>query len=169
MKKLFGWVTGLDRGYLTLLVVAAAAAFLYVQWSKMAAERDDYRRFGELVCSAAGAELEAGTFKVKGPDGKVRTAKAARGQLCAQRIRALATYELETKSQSAEILAGALQAHNRKTEADAASARRSAEAARAAAAKMENANAAIGDDDRVGADWFNALNDVAGLRPPPGR
>ena len=48
--------------------------------------------------------------------------------------------------------------------ADRSTAAAQLEARRTAAINMEKADARIGEDDRVDGDWFDAVNNVAGLR-----
>jgi hypothetical protein len=149
--SLWRWITG-SREWLVLLLVAAAAAWLYAEYVSIRRDRDRLHAIATEACAAAGSQL-------------VAASTAKRGQLCLRKVRELAAFKGDTDAESARILAEAVTDHNRKTKADAAHARRSAEAANAAAARMEKADAAIQDDDRVGADWFGAVNDVAGLRP----
>ncbi|HEX8402224.1 MAG TPA: hypothetical protein VF628_11035 [Allosphingosinicella sp.] len=150
--RLIGAVTG-ARSYITLLLVAGACAWFYVQFEQVKRDRDHLLQTAELACVAAGSSLAPAPRK-------------RRGELCIERVRILAAIERDTASASAAAMSEALATHERKTAIDADAARRSAEAARAAANKMEKQNAQVGGDDRVGAAWFDALNDVAGLRAP---
>lgn len=163
--KIWGAATG-AREWLTLLVVAAAAAWLYAQWASMRQERDGLRAFADVACAAMGSRYDLTVIEVTTTNGKAKRVKLKPGAACTTRARDLAAYERDSQAQSARLLAAALEEQARKNGLDAAEARRAAEAARAAARAMENANAAVGEDDRVGPSWFGALNGVAGLRAP---
>jgi hypothetical protein len=150
------------RDWLTLLAVAGAAAFLYYKFATVRNERDQLRAFAAVTCASAGAEFAASSAL----DAKGKTVKHKAGELCRGRILELAAFERDATKASNEALAGALADHNRKSEADLASAARNAAAAAAAAQRMEQADNEIQKDDRVGRNWFDALNDLAGLREP---
>lgn len=162
MKKLlgkfvpvWGWITG-ARDWLTLLAVAAAAAFLWYKFATVSRDRDALLASANVLCAAAGSEFTASST----PDGK----RLKRGELCLKRVRELQAFERDTLSSSNKALAGALETHNTKSEADAQAAARDFAAAAQAARNMEHAENAIAEDNRVGPDWFGAVNDLAGLR-----
>lgn len=138
------------RSWLTLLAVATAAAALYAWGAAARLDRDRMIAWGDRVCASAGAELAP-------PKGK-------RGSDCAGRIARLAAFQRDTQIQTAQLLAKALADQQRQSSADAQRSRAAAADARAAAVMMENANAQIGPDNRVGSDWFAALNRAGGLR-----
>lgn len=152
LATIWGAITG-AREWLTLLAVAGAAAWLYAQYASVRHDRDQLQAFADIACADAGASFAPGPGKKAGAE-------------CRAWIRDLAAFKRDTNSETARILADAMADQQRKTGVDAAHARRAAEAARAAAEKMGEADAAITEGDRVGAAWFGALNDVAGLRPP---
>lgn len=119
------------------------------------------KRWAEVTCAAAGEPFE---FQPHTDPATKRPAKRqARGVACARRVGTLATFERETDRQTAAVLVDALEQREGKTIADTASAARDAKAARAAAERMEKEDASV-EGDRVGADWFDALSGVAGLR-----
>jgi hypothetical protein len=138
------------RGWMTLLAIAAIAAWLYAHYATVRAERDRAYIWRERVCAAAGVDIKAPGF-VKGA--------------CAARILRLAAFERDATSASNALLERAMAEGNRKNGADLAAMQQAARDARAAAESMEKANAAIGKDDHVGGDWFAALNRAGGLRP----
>lgn len=167
IRKAISAITG-AREWLTLLAVAAAAAWLYAQFATVRNDRNRLLASANVICASAGAEFAAGEVEIRNIEaGETKRVRVARGQLCLRNVRQLAAFERDTNAQSARILADAMAEQNHKTGVDAAHARQAAEAARAAAEKMGVADAAITGDDRVGAAWFDALNNVAGLRAPP--
>jgi hypothetical protein len=150
-KRVIGWITG-ERSYIAFLAVAVAAAALYAWGALGRADRDKLVAWGNTVCASAGAELAP--------------AKGARGEACRARVADLARYERDVSAETARILADAAKDREAKATRDADRARQIAADARAAAEAMEKANANIGTDNRVGGDWFGALNRLAGLRAP---
>lgn len=145
-----GWaVVSGKRDYLLVLGFAIAAAALYAWGATGRADRDSLIAWADTACASAGAEFQP-------EDGK-------RGETCAARLRDLAKFEHDTLQASNTVMADAMAQRDRKAAADLAAATRNANAAAAAAQRMEQANANL-SDDRVGADWFGALNAVAGLR-----
>lgn len=174
MKKLLGLAVPFlgqlqaARAWLTLIVVAGAAAFLYWKFATVARERDQLRGFAAVACATAGAPFDASVDQVQGADGKLRTVKRKRGELCQARMLALAAFERDATKASNRALAGALEQHATKSEADASAAASNAAAAVSAARRMEQAENDVPQDDRVGRDWFDALNELAGLQPRGG-
>jgi len=180
MKKLLGKLIGgplgflmpfwgqvkAARSWLTLLVVAAGAAFLYWKFATVSRERDQLLGFARVACATAGTEFDASVEQRVNAKGKPVTVKLKRGEACSKRTRELAAFERDATKASNTALAGALQEHANKSEADASAAARDAAAAERAAQRMEQADNAIPKDDRVGPDWFDALNGLAGLRTP---
>jgi len=153
LKIALGWVRS-ERSYVTLLLIAAAAASLYVWGALGRADRARLISWGETVCAAAGAKLDP--------------AEGRRGAACLDRVAALAREERDTAAESARILAQAAADREAKAAQDAALARAAAADARAAAETMEKVNAQVGSDDRVSGNWFGALNRAGGLRAPGG-
>lgn len=150
------------RQWLTLIALAAAAAFLYVQWSRVTGERDRALQWSETACAAAGTTYAASTETIDG-----KRVKYATGQRCKATIADLATFRADTTRLTAETLERAIRDRDVRTQTDAAHARAAAEAARAATQRMEAADAQAAPTDRVDNDWFAALNDLAGLRAHP--
>lgn len=150
------------RQWLTLIGLGIAAAFLYVQWSRVTAERDRALRWSETACAAAGTGYAASIETVDG-----KRVSYATGKRCHDAITALAAFRADTDRITAETLAAAMRDRDARTRTDAAHARAAAEAARAATRRMESADAKAALTDRVDRDWFAALNDLAGLRAPP--
>jgi hypothetical protein len=145
------------RAWLTLVGVAIVAAWLYWQLATLRKDRDALLAFSEVTCASAGSPFPASN----GPGGKLK-----RGEACRQRVRDLAQLELDVARASNEALKGALDDHATKSRADASAAARHAASAEAAVRKMEQADNAITSDNRVSRHWFDALNNIAGLRPP---
>jgi len=140
------------RSYITFILLAVVAAGLWAWAASIRADRDHLIAWGDAICASAGSQLDP-------PAGK-------RGDACRTRIADLARYEHDTTAESARILAQAAKDREDKAARDADRARATAADTRAAAEAMEKANGSIGSDDRVGGDWFAALNRVAGLRAP---
>jgi hypothetical protein len=151
-KVAFGAVAGHGRWFL-LLAVAAVAAGLYAWGAEGRADRARLQAWAERACAATSAPFPAS----KGH---------ARGALCEAEIRALVADRRIAAESTAKLLAAAIAEQDAKRSRDVATAARAARDARAAATMMENANAHVGPDDRVGRDWFDALNRVAGLHDP---
>jgi hypothetical protein len=147
VKAALAWIGG-ARSHITLLLLALAAAGLWIAFATIRHDRDELQAFAAHVCDAAGAGF--------GDDD---------GRACLARVRALVKREHDVDRASVRVLSDAVESIGRKSSADAAAARASADRAEQASATMEKANAAVGSDDRVGADWFRALNDVGGLQP----
>jgi len=142
-----------EASFIVLLAVAAAGAWLYVQYRQMAADRDGAVRVAEKICAGAGVEWAA-------------TKGATRGTLCARRVTALARYERDVAQQSAQLLADEIKAASARTLRDNLAARDAAEAARAAALRMEAADEKADHRDIVDYEWTSAVNGAAGLRAP---
>lgn len=153
---------GIDRQWLTLIAVGAAAAFLYIQWSRVTGERDRALQWSETACAAAGTTYAASVETIGS-----KQVKYATGQRCKATIADLAAFRAETTRLTAETLSKAIRDRDARTQSDAAHARAAAEAARAATQRMEAADAKAAPTDRVDGDWFAALNDLAGLRAQP--
>lgn len=155
-----------DSAWFLLLAMGAVAAYLWAQLGAARADRDQLSAWATTVCADAGALFAAGTSAETTTDGKRVTVDHGRGEVCRVQIRALAAYRHDTEAGTARLLAQHAQDQADKSKADLATARAAALAAEAAAQHMEEQNAAITDDDRVGPGWFGALNDLAGLRAP---
>jgi len=162
-KYAWGLVSG-NRDWLTLIAVAAAAAFLYVKFETVQKDRDQLLDIASRSCLAAGATLDPATIDVATDTGKTAKVKKPRGQLCVDRVVDLAAFKSGADQETARILRQAQEDRATKSEADAASSSRDAAGARAAANRMEKEDAAISRGDHVDGAWFDALNDVAGVR-----
>ncbi len=150
------------RQWLTLVAVGAAAAFLYIQWSRVTGQRDAAIAWSEKACATAGVAYAASAETVEG-----KAVRFATGQRCHAAIVDLIAFRTDTDRATAETLAAAMRDRDARTQSDAAQARAAAEAARAATERMETADAKAAPTDRVDGDWFAALNDLAGLRARP--
>src|SRR3546814_18267417 len=64
LKSGWAFVTG-KRDYLTLLAVAAAAAWLYAQWAGAQRERDNVVATADQICAAAGSRFEPGAVQCR--------------------------------------------------------------------------------------------------------
>ncbi|USI72718.1 hypothetical protein [Sphingomonas morindae] len=149
---------GAHRSYLTLLLVAVAAAGLYAWGAVARRERDQLAAWADRVCASAGEGFAA----AKDTEGKAHP----RGQLCAAQVARLARYQRDVTAESARVYAAELARRDAQTRSDTQAARAATAAATRAAQAMETANAKVGDDDRVDGGWFRALNAVGGLRAP---
>ena len=161
MGKLLGIAKGAwallsgSRETIILLALAGAAAGLYAWGATGRAERDRVNAWARQICLTAGGEFTGTKLQGKDkPDG------------CTALVASLAAYKRESQSATAATLARAADRSQVKAVADRTLA--GAQASRRAATEqaMEKANESIAPDDRVGADWFDRLNDLAGLHPP---
>ncbi len=141
-----------EIGFIVLLVVAVAGAFLYVEWRTVETDRDRLLQSAELLCAAAGEPFAA-------------VGKVARGTACQARISALSDFKARTAEITAKTLADAMAAHDARQLTDNLAARAAAEAARDAAHRMETADAEAERRNLVDREWTAAVNGVAGLRP----
>lgn len=152
-RLFFGWIAG-NRDYLTLLIVAGVAAWLYAQGAIARAERDRVTNVTEQICAAAGSELQPVRMKAKDL-----------GKACRATVLQLAAFRRDTAEQTAATLIDAMKRRDTKQQTDISTAIRAAADARYAAMQMEKADAAV-SNDLVGAAWFDALNRSGGLRAP---
>ncbi|WP_069337150.1 hypothetical protein [Sphingobium yanoikuyae] len=142
------------REWLTLLAVAAAGAWLYVQYEQVRRDRDAWSRWASTACAFVDAPIA------------VDVGAPRRTDACTVRLGALASFERETLAESNRALAAHQAADRARMQGDAARAGADARTAREALAAMEKENDRI-DQDRVSGPWFDALNRVAGLRRTP--
>ncbi len=152
MTKLFSWLKA-ELGFLVLLAVAGVGAWLYVDGQRARADAADAVARAEKICARAGSDWSA-------------TEKATRGALCLAKVRDLADFRTAAADESARAMAAAMAAAQDRTLKDNQAARAAAEAARAAATRMEAADAEAERRNLVDREWFAAVNGVAGLRPP---
>ena len=146
--KTIGRMFSAHRSWLVLLGVAAAGAALYAWGAGGRADRDRLSGWADKLCAVAGAELAP--------------PKSARGTACYVAVRDLAAFRADAATATAAALAQAETERADRSDADARTARRAADAARTATASMEAANGRV-TDDRIGSDWLAAFNRVAGL------
>ena len=147
------------RTFLTLAVVLAAAATLYVWWQgaetarlKALAERNDLWARAVNICEAAGMPFS--------PTG---TQRGDAGVVCLQTVRELRAFRRETVTGSLDVALAAIERQRGKEAADAALALAYGQRASEALSRMEAADAAV-EDDRVGGGWAAAVNELGGLR-----
>lgn len=150
MKKLLSVLLG-DSAWLVLLAVAAAGAWMYAEMRHAQAERDDLTHWAEVACATSGAAFA-------GDDGEKS------GTRCRLTIAGLADFKAKTDQLTAATLAQALADHDARQLTDNQAARHAADAARAAAERMEAADAKAERTNLVDREWFAAVNGVAGLR-----
>ncbi|MBB3877893.1 hypothetical protein [Sphingomonas pseudosanguinis] len=151
LRTLLGRLKG-ELRFILLLAVVIAGAWLYVQARHAERDRDDVLRRAELVCAAVGIKWTA--KHMRGP-----------GEACADRARQLRADREAIDQQSVRLLTDVMRRANAQASADAQAARAALAQARAAETRMEAANGKV-EHDTVGADWFAALSDLAGLRRP---
>ncbi len=142
-----------EAAFLVLLAVAGAGAWLYVLFQQVRADRDDAVHRAEIVCARSGVEWGA-------------TDTAARGVLCARHVAGLVAFRADADQQTARLFAKAMADASARTVKDNQAARLAAEAASAAAIRMETADAEAERRNLVDREWLAAVNGVAGLRPP---
>ncbi|WP_436355687.1 hypothetical protein [Brevundimonas sp. CEF1] len=140
------------RKMLTLLVVASAAAGLYVWGETARRDRDALIVWSDLTCTAAGSEFRP-----------AETKKRQWGVACLAEVKRLAAVEEAVKTQNLEALLADLERREGKEAADAALAAVMSQRAADAVVRMEAADAAV-EGDRVGSDWAAAVNELGGLR-----
>lgn len=143
------------RKFAILLIVGGVAAVFYVLWTQAQADRDGLVRWGDQTCEAAGAAFR--------PDG---AKKRAWGAACLIEVRRLAKVEKDLNSATAADLIAALERREGKEAADAALAAAMSKRTADTLARMEAADAAVETDNKVGAGWACAVNDLGGLRAP---
>jgi len=142
----------LERQILGAFLAGGAALGVFA-WGKHGySERDQVVQWAKIQCAAAGAPYAP--------------AKGKPGEVCGRAIANLVDFRSQTNAASAQILADALADQNTRNTRAAEQARQAADAARAAAEHMEAVNDQVQSDDRVGRDWFDALNRTGGLRDP---
>ena len=151
-KTAWGLLTG-SRETVLLIAIASAAAALYAWGATARKDRDQLQAWAEKACLSAGTQFPGAGKKV---------------DACAQRIVDLAVYERQSQAATNTILAGAVERQATKSAADATLAKTQAARRTDAAAQMETADAQIAPDNRVGPDWFDSVNRVAGLRASGG-
>lgn len=168
LLALGGWLKGQSE-WLVLLVVAGIGAYFYVQHAHVRDERDDYLQFAELVCAAAGQPYAASAVPAVAKSGKTVVVRHGAGALCRRKVTELAAFRADTIKATADTLAEAMRDQAERQTNDTAAARAAALAARDAAQAMEKADAEAERRNLVDADWFRAVNGVAGLRAPQRR
>ena len=142
-----------EAGFLVLLAVAVAGAWLYVEFQRMRADRDDAVQRAEIICAKAQSDWTA-------------TEGAKRGVTCAARVAELLAFRTNADQETARLLAAAMAEASDRTLKDNQAARAAAEAARNAALRMEAADAEAERRNIVDREWTAAVNGVAGLRAP---
>jgi hypothetical protein len=144
-----------NREAILIYVLIAAGAALYAWGATASADRDALSAWAKTTCAAAGT-----TFSGSG---------ASRGAACGERVLALAELNRTHSEASAKVLADAMNEQQRLASADLTTARKQMEVTADALRRMEQENAKIDKTDRVGGDWFLALNRLGGLREPATR
>ena len=158
-----GGFLGLNRAWLTLLLVASIGAGFYVAWARTNAKAERLATWIDVACASAGEPWESPQL-IDTTTGKL-VAKPANGKACQSEIAALAHFRADTTRVTAETLAANATARDEKLIADTTATRNAALAARDAAQSMEDANAAL-KNDRVSGAWWDAFNHAAGLPAP---
>lgn len=148
-----------EAAFLVLLAVAGVGAYLYVQFQRVSADRDDAVHRAEVICARAGADWSAVP--------STKTTKALpRGIVCAQRAADLAAFKASADEQTARLLADAIKDANARAARDAQAATTTAARMRDALSRMETADAQAERRNLVDREWTAAVNGVAGLRAP---
>lgn len=168
MKALFSALLGklkAELGFIVLLAVAGAGAWIWVQFQQVRADRDQLQHWAEVTCATTGEAFPASSASAASIKGKAVTVSHARGQLCARRVADLAGFKAKSDQETAAALTQALREQAERQNTDTLAARSAAEAARLAAERMEAADAEAERKNLVDREWFAAVNGVAGLRP----
>lgn len=152
IKAIAGFI-GINRSWLTLLALAGVAAFLWWEYATVRADRDRFRAWADVVCASVGTSFA--------PAAK---SKLTPGAQCKAEVAALAKFRTDQALLTTRTLAEENTKREAKLGRDLTEATRNARSAIKAAAAMENADDAV-QSDHVDADWFDALNRLAGLRP----
>lgn len=158
-----GWIAN-ETGWLVLLAVAGVGAWLYIQFAQVRADRDNAIHVADLICAGVGTGFAPSVSQQASTKGKIVLVAHARGALCQRRVADLAEFKARTDEATAALLAQALKDHDARQNTDSAAARAAANAARAAAERMEIADAKANRTNIVDHEWFAAVNGVAGLR-----
>lgn len=161
------WVTIRNaREWLTLVVVAAIGAWLYVQLAETRADRNQLRAQVDVICASAGSPFAAATVRLTNAKGKTTDVAFARGARCEQQVASLVAFRADTDRTTAEALAAAMREREGKVAVDARAARDAVEALASATKRMEIADAEAQRLNRLDRNWWAAFNDLAGLRDP---
>ncbi len=163
LKAAFGWVTG-NSQFLVLVALGAIAAYFYADGANVRRDRERITATAERICTAADADFAASSSMTISTKGKRVTIGHPRGAVCLRQVRNLAAFKAGTMRVTAETLARAMRDRDAKSSTDIERAAADARAARAATERMEKADAEIDHTNRVDRRWFDAFNDVAGLR-----
>ncbi len=150
------------RKVATVVVCAGVAAAFYVQWqtakdagAKAAADRASLIAAADGICLALNSEFR--------PQG---VSREQWGMACLSEARRLGRIEGDLAKGDAEALIAALDERMGKEAADAALAAAMSKRTAETLARMEAADAAVQSDNKVGAGWACAVNDLGGLRAP---
>ena len=157
------WIAS-ETGWLVLLAVAGVGAWLYVQFAQVRADRDNAIHVADVICAGVGTGFAPSVSQETSTNGKIVLVAHARGVLCQRKVADLADFKARTDEATAALLAQALKEHDARQNKDSAAARAAADAARAAAERMEIADAKADRTNIVDHEWFAAVNGVAGLR-----
>lgn len=149
------------RKVATVLLCAGVAAAFYIQWqtakdaaAKASADRASLIAASDGLCLALKSEFRP-----------VNVRREQWGMACLKEARRLGRIEGDLAQGSADALIAALDERMGKEAADAALAAAMSKRTADAVARMEAADAAV-ENDRVGAGWACAVNDLGGLRAP---
>lgn len=145
----------LERKALQALAIAVAGIAVLAWGQHGYRQRDKVVAWAKLQCAVAGADY------VPAPKSKAKP-----GAACGEAIDGLARFKADTTAATNQTLAEILADQAQRNERALTQARAAAAEARAAAQVMDAANAQVPPDDRVGRDWFDALNRSGGLRDP---
>lgn len=149
------------KQYLLIGALAAGMAtssVLYFKTGQRAAfaesEATSLGGWADVTCALTG-------FVFRAPD----MTRSSWGSACQARVQYLVKFEKDTKDARAKAQQQHATDQAKKAADDLTAARKAAMSAAQAAKRMEKANAAV-QDNRVGAEWFGALNELGGLRGP---
>lgn len=155
IKAAWAFVTG-SRDYALALAALAVALALYAWGATAARDRDALAAWSNATCLAAGSPAELGDA------GKLD--KDAAAKTCRRVVADLVAFRRDSQAATSAALAKADSDRAAKAAADITTASNQAAARQVAGRKMETENEKL-ENDRVGPDWFDALNRLGGLLP----
>lgn len=155
---LIAWLRG-HRKVLTLLAVLVVGAGFYVQWQtaeigrqRAAADRASLIGAADATCAALGSQFRP-----------VGVKREQWGMACLAEAGRLGRIEGDMAQGSLDVAIDAMERRNGKESTDAALAAQMSKRTAEAVQHMEAADAAV-QNDRVGAGWAAAVNELGGLQ-----
>lgn len=142
------------RKLLTLVMVMVGAVVMYLFWQEAERNRLSLIAAADGICEAGGQPFRPAD--VKSPEW---------GVACLDQVRHLRAVQDAIKDGSIAAMLADLERREGKEAADAALAAVLSKRTADAVLRMEQADAAV-EQDQVGGDWAAAVNELGGLRNP---